>query len=289
MSLEPPQPVPAPLTALRAFEAAARHNSFQQAADELGVTPAAIAQQIKKLEDWAGGRLFDRHAHGVRLTAKGALALPELTRGLDHLGEAARLLRRANRLEVLRIAALPAIAQLWLSPRLSAVREVLPGVELSLTALDACPPLRRGIYDFAVYPGVPGAQVLARNALYPVAAPAVAAQLRAPTDLSDAVLIHDVAWRDDWRQWFKAHDISGIDPSQGPAHSLYSIAAERCAAGDGVLIGHEALIAAPLAEGRLTRLFDGLALDGPPICLVSPERAAPDPMVARAAEVLAAG
>ena len=130
MTLSPPRPPAIPLTALRAFEAAARHESFPRAAEELGVTPGAIAQQIKKLEGWLGVQLFGRHAQGVSLTPEAARALPALTQGFDTLGQAVQGLRQGAATTTVRIAALPAVAQLWLSPRLSALRAQVPGCDL---------------------------------------------------------------------------------------------------------------------------------------------------------------
>jgi LysR family glycine cleavage system transcriptional activator len=272
MPLSPPRPPQAPLTALRAFEAAGRHGSFTRAAEELSITPGAVAQQIRKLEDWAGGRLFERHAQGVTLTALGARILPDLTRGFDTLGQATRMLRRKAGIASVRIAALPAIAQLWLSPRLTALRAALPEVELSIHALDICPPLARGEVDLAIYPGGPEhgrVTVLSENHLIPVAAPQVAETIATPDDLARAPLIHDLAWKQDWSTWLGANGIQAIEAERGPTHSLYSIAVERCVAGDGILIGHSALIGRQLAEGSLRALFPDLAVPALPICLTT--------------------
>ena len=271
MPLDPPRPALPPLNALRAFEAAARHGSFQRAAEELAVSPGAIAQQIKKLEDWAGARLFERHAQGVTLTAKGAEVLPRLTQAFDLLGEAAQALRQSPGMAPVRIAALPAIAQLWLSPRLSALHEALPDVDISIHALDRRPRLSRGDFDVAVYmepsDSTEEGKVLASNRLVPVAAPALADTIQAPKDLARATLLHDSAWDRDWRSWLSANNITGIAPERGPTHSLYSIAVERCMAGDGVLMGHTALLDPYLSDGRLVALFPEMAIPGPSIRL----------------------
>ena len=120
MTVSPPRPKGPPLNALRAFEAAARRGSFSAAADELCVTPGAVAQQVKSLEAWAGARLFLRHAQGVELTALGLDVLPGFVAAFDRLGEAAQALRSQAAPDTIGIAALPSIAQLWLSPRLPA-------------------------------------------------------------------------------------------------------------------------------------------------------------------------
>ena len=122
MPIEPPRPRLPPLNALRAFEAAARHESFTAAAQELGVTPAAIAQQVKSLEAWMRRPLFVRLSQGLRLTPAARQALPAFMRAFDDLGSATQGLRRAASPEELRIAALPSVAQLWLQPRLRGLR-----------------------------------------------------------------------------------------------------------------------------------------------------------------------
>ena len=83
MAVNPPRPRMPPLNALRAFEAAARHESFAKAADELGVTPAAVSHQVKALEAWLGAPLFVRHAQGLHLTDAGRAALPSFSTAFD--------------------------------------------------------------------------------------------------------------------------------------------------------------------------------------------------------------
>ena len=96
MAVKPPRPPSPPLTALRAFEAAARLGGFTRAADELCVTPGAVAQQVKQLEAWAGAPLFERRAHGVVLTEAGKVTLPALTEAFDQMGAALQVLRQAT-------------------------------------------------------------------------------------------------------------------------------------------------------------------------------------------------
>ena len=293
MPLQPRPFANAPLSALRAFEAAGRHGSFLRAAEELSVTPGAIAQQVKKLEAWAGGRLFDRHAHGVTLTALGRQVLPDLTRAFHALGQAAQALLRPSGSANVRIAALPAVAQLWLSPRLTSFRKALPDVELSIQAVDTCPPPSQGAWDLAIYPeptapkGVE-LRVIADNALLPVAAAGVAREIIRPQALAAATLIHDAVWNADWQNWVHAYGLEGIDTNRGPAHSLYSIAVERCIAGDGVLIGHTALVGRLLDNGTLSAPFPDMGISGPPICLaIAPARSG-DQVIDRVARALSA-
>ena len=276
MPLSPPRAATAPLNALRALEAAGRHGSFLRAAEELCVTPGAIAQQIKKLESWAGVQLFERHAQGVTLTPLAARMMPELRAGFEALGTVSRSMRLGGARAEVRIAALPAIAQLWLSPRLSDLQHAVPDADLAIHALDAPPPLDRGEVDLAIYPAgmVPGSDtrpgIVSEDALVPVAAPAVAGRVTCPGDLRRAVLIHDLAWRGDWSAWLTAQGIEHAAPERGPTHSLYSIAVERCIAGDGILIGHTALIRRHLESGALKALFPERSVPWQPLCLIRP-------------------
>lgn len=275
MALSPPRATSAPLNALRALEAAARHGSFLRAAEELCVTPGAVAQQIKKLENWAGVQLFERHPQGVVLTPLAMRLMPRLEAGFEALGAVSQALRHGGERAEIRIAALPAIAQLWLSPRLSELQTRVHDADIAIHALDVPPMLDRGEFDLAIYPATMLAgldvapKVLAENALTPVAAPAVAAGTQRTEDLARAILIHDLAWRGDWTTWLDAHGLDHRTPERGPTHSLYSIAVERCIAGDGILIGHTALIRQHLQSGALTRVFPDLDVPWHPICLVT--------------------
>ncbi len=272
MPLSPPRPSLPPLNALRATEAAARHGSFLRAAEELSVSPGAVAQQVKKLEEWAGQTLFTRHPQGVSLTPLATRLLPELTAGFEHLGGAARALRQAGNTIPVRIAALPAIAQLWLGPRLSRLQAALPAIEISVHALDTKPELTHGEFDLTIYPGDAGltSRPLADDMLTPVAAPEWADKLKTIDDLSSAALIHDGSWSNDWARWLDDQSVSGVDARSGPTYSLYSLAVERCIAGDGILIGHLALLAEHLNDGRLVMPFPDRTVRVKAVCLGTP-------------------
>lgn len=148
MPVQPPRPRLPSLNALRTFEAAARLGHFARAAEELGVTPSAAAQQIRQLEAWLGAGLFHRQAQGVVLTAAAREALPVLAEGFDRLAEAVQRLRASLGPPSLSVAALPSIAQFWLSPRL---RRAFPGLQVSLAAEERPPRFRRDLYDLGVF------------------------------------------------------------------------------------------------------------------------------------------
>lgn len=254
MPVAPPRPRLPPLNALRAFEAAARLGGFSAAAEELGVTPGAVAAHVKALEDALGAALFERHARGVRLSPLGARVLPEFTAAFDRLGQAAQALRAEAAPQVVHVATLPAIAQLWLSSRLPGLRAAEPDIAISITALEQPPNLKRAPYDLSLFfrenPG-PDDRVLAPDVIFPVCAPSLAQRVTRPEDLDRVTCLTDSAWAGDWGLW-AAHGMPGRDfTPRGPAFSLYALALEEAVNGAGILIGHEALVAPALASGAL--------------------------------------
>lgn len=288
MPVAPPRPKGPHLNALRAFEAAARLGGFAAAADELGVTPGAISQHIRSLEAWAGGPLFRRGAQGVRLTAAGEALVPGFVAAFDAMGEAVRALRAVAPRPRISIAALPSVAQLWLQPRLPALRAALPGMELSVTVLEQPPNLLREMFDVTLFMRDPrtveGGLVLARDCIAPVCAPGLAERLRHPSDLSGHTLIHDESWSGDWAAWARATGAEIGDASRGTHFSLYGMAVAEAESGAGVLLGHLPLLDRALAAGRLVLPFDAVV----PIDLSLVAEIAPGPMAGALSEALRA-
>ncbi|WP_293794868.1 LysR family transcriptional regulator [uncultured Bosea sp.] len=260
MPVKPPRPRLPSLNALRAFEAAARLESFAKAADEIGVTPGAVTQQIRQLEATLGFAVFRRLPQGVALTEAAREALPRLTRGFDMLGQAVQALREAQPNRPLAIAALPCIAQLWLSPRLPALQVAFPDLQISISAMEEPPDPQRDPYDLSLFyrevaPHSDGVQLDA-DAILPVCTPALAAKLAKPADLAALTLLHDAVWCGDWARWLAfAAPGAKSDPSRGPAFSLYSLALDACLSGSGVLMGRMSLVSPHLAAGRLVAPF----------------------------------
>lgn len=254
MPVAPPRPKDLPLTALRAFEAAARLNGFAAAAQELDVTPGAITAHVKKLEQALGAPLFTRSPRGVRLTPLGRRAIPAFTQAFDTLGLAINDLRAAAAPRTVHIATLPAIAQLWLSPRLPALRAAAPDITVSITALEHPPNLKRSPYDLSLFfSDIPQGR-LVPDVIFPVCAPALAARLRGPQDIALFPCLSDATWSDDWALWATTLADPPAIP-QGPIFSLYALAVEETVNGAGLLIGHESLVSAHLADGRLVAPF----------------------------------
>ena len=253
MPVAPPPLTRLPLNALRAFEAAARTGAFTLAAAELGVTPGAVTAHVKALEDRLGAALFERPARGVRLTALGLAAVEELTGAFDALAGAEARLRALALPREVHIATLPAIAQLWLSPRLPALRAAAPEISVSITALEAPPNLKRSLHDLSLFPAESGGRVVAEDALFPVCSPILAAGLVRMEDLAQVSCLSDTAWDRDWELWLAA---AGAKVAvRGPVFSLYALAVEEAVNGAGVLMGHGPLVAAHLEKGTLVAPF----------------------------------
>ena len=256
MSVRPPRPIGPPLTALRAFEAAARLGGFAAAAEELSVSAGAVAQQIRSLEDWAGAPLFERKPQGVELNANGQLVLPQAVAAFDQLTALVQAIRQVSHPHQVRLAALPAIAQLWLSPRLPKLRAAFPELEISLTALESAPNLTRDPYDATLfYQGGDGADTLAPDEIFPVCAPSIAARLDQVADLGDVPCLLDTTWSEDWTLWLRHAAPLKPPRIKGPSFSLYALAVQEAINGAGVVMGHRSLIAPDLAAGRLVAPF----------------------------------
>ena len=262
---------------MRAFEVAARHESFARAGAELGVTAAAVSHQIPALEAWLGMPLFLRRARGLQLTPAGRAAVPELSRAFDALGAIALDLRASAPRAQLNIAALPSIAQLWLGPKLSQLRAAFPDINASIYALEEPPDFRREPFDLAIFfvadeAGTGQKRELCRDRMYPVCSPQISSRLKSPADLSRFPRLSDATWSDDWNRWASAAGIANLPASGGQVFSLYSLAVQAAIEGAGVLIGHDALVAAPIASGSLVAPFEIRVETASSLSILAPDR-----------------
>ena len=258
MAVSPPTPRIPSLNALRAFEAAARLGGFAFAAEELGVTPGAVAAQVKSLEEEIGAALFVRSARGVALTPVGQRALPGFIDVFDRLAGVMHELRQDAAPHKVHIAALPALAQLWLAPRLPLLREKLPGIDVSVTALETPPNLKRVPFDICLFysSGVRDGNVwTSTDELLPVCAPEIAERLTHPRDLKSAVCLTDATWETDWSSWAGAAMPGEEFVPRGPVYSLYAVAVEEALNGAGVLMAHRSLVEGHLRSGQLVAPF----------------------------------
>lgn len=248
-----------PLSALRAFEAAARHGSFKQAAQELAVTPTAISHQIRALEEYAGLTLFERRTRKVVLTDPGAQLYPVLRDGFDAFAAAMeRLTRRRSRAHVT-ISATIAFTARWLVPRVTAFRTLHPQIDLQLLASDDVVDLDTADVDIAIrygagpYSGFDVVPMLA-DRFAPVANPML--KVESAADLVQRPLI-EFQWRrrhaenPTWSRWFEAAGLA--EPEEPPQlrFSDESHAIQAAVAGQGVALVSLALVRDELAAGHL--------------------------------------
>jgi LysR family glycine cleavage system transcriptional activator len=253
-----------PLTALRAFEAAARHLSFAKAAEELHVTPAALSFQIKSLENHLGAPVFHRLNRAVALTAIGKSLAPELSVGFDGLNQAWRQAQRAVDQRVITITAGPAFTTKWLAPRLYGFVQQNPDIELRFSATLRLTDFARDDVDAAIRFGDGSDQgVYSKTVLQewmtPMMSPALAAQYTRPEDLLTATLLHQDVFpfhdtRLTWASWFRAMGLPA--PSNtGPRFADADHAHSAALAGAGVVFGRYSLTEQSLRAGHLVAPF----------------------------------
>ena len=258
-----------PLRALQAFEAAARHLSFARAADELGVTPAAVSQQIKQLEDGLGLALFLRGPR-LTLTRPAAAVAEEVSDAFDRLaGAVARLVPDApGRLLV--VSAPPAFASRWLVPRLGRFQARHPDLDLHLSATLRLVDLDREGVDVAIRYGsgrYPGLMVerLRLEEVVAVAVPRLAAQLPHIGELArSTLLVNDSMGWDvnfpSWAGWLAEMGAAPAEPLRLRPFGDASLVIEAALAGLGAALMWRTLVADELSSGRLVALFPGRPL-----------------------------
>ena len=257
-----------PLNGLRAFEAAARYLSFTKAAEELHVTPAAVSQQVKHLEDYFGVQLFRRLTRALLLTDAGQAALPVLQEGFDKLAEADRLLRDRPDTRVLNVSVSPSFGAKWLVPRLHRFRRAHPQYDIRIDATDVKVDFRHDNSDIAVryglgnYKGLVTESLLAESFM-PVCSSALQQgehPLLKPEDLRHHTLLH-VQWRvedetsPNWGMWLRAAGLEHIDADRGPRFSMETMAVQAAIEGQGVVLTSDTLVQDDIDKGRLVRPF----------------------------------
>src|SRR6204780_1985895 len=201
------------LNGLRAFEAAARHLSFTNAATELNVPQTAISHQIRRLEQELGIRLFVRQNRALALTPEARDYLPGVRTAFNDLRLATDRLLRRDSDHVLTVSTLASLAAKWLLPRLTAFQEAHPGIDVRITTSPGLVDFKSGDVDAAIrygrghWPGLRAAWLMA-DQLFPVCSPSAltgSRPLRCPEDLRDYTLLHTSGgYDDDWRLWLTA-------------------------------------------------------------------------------------
>ena len=285
------------LNALRAFEASARHQSFSLAAQELNVTPAAVGQLVRTLEDWLGSPLFVRSTSGrARLvtTEVAEQALPDIRAGLERLAVGLERLRSGSAGGVLTVTVSPAFAAKWLLPRIERFQAAWPETDLRLdTSLKPVDFVAQRIdvgvrYGRGLWPGL-AAEKLMDEEVYPVCAPALltTATLQAPGDLRGQVLIHDQSVDTStgfasWQAWLRHAGVQGVPTDRGLRINNSAAVLQAAIDGQGVALARSVMAHDDLAAGRLVRLFPQVRLESVlayyvvyrPECIAQPKVAA---------------
>ncbi|OBQ63485.1 transcriptional regulator GcvA [Mesorhizobium erdmanii] len=256
--------------ALRTFEAAARHLNFTRAADELGLTPAAVSHQVKEIEDQLDLVLFTRTSRTMRLTEAGHVLLEAAVDALDLLNRAVSRARKMTRGTALLKVTLDAqFATKWLMRRIDDFRHQRPGIELRFDITYDVRDFERDDVDIGIrfgtgkYPGL-CAHRLFDNIIIPVCSPALLASgppLNEPRDLFRHTLAHiewsrqGVTWPN-WSMWMQAAGVDDFDDSRTLVFGSSTDATQAALDGNAVALADFAMVANDLSQGRLVRPFE---------------------------------
>jgi LysR family glycine cleavage system transcriptional activator len=251
-----------PLNNLKAFEAAARHESFTRAAEELCVTQGAVSQQVKALEEGLGIKLFNRERQRLNITEAGRDYLMVVRDALDRIAVGTeRLLQRQNA-GVLTVSTSPDFAAKWLVHRLGHFAEAHSGIDLRVSATLHHIDFAREDVDLAVrhgeghWPGLETVQ-LSGEQLFAVCSPKLLSgrhRLGKPADILKFPLIH-LDSRADWTNWLRAAGVNQDDATHGPVLNRASMVIDAAIDGQGVALARTTLAAWDLINGRLVRPF----------------------------------
>lgn len=252
-----------PLSALRAFEAAARHGSFKQAASELAVTPTAVSHQIRALEQYTGHALFERQVRKVVLSAAGTLLYPVLRDGFNAFEAALGQIRAAQGRQQVTISATNAFMARWLAPRVARFGQQHPDIDLELHASDQPVVLGTGQADLAIrygrgpYAGMV-AETLFADHFAPMASPELAGSRLA--DWAGSGPLIDFKWarrsplNPTWENWMAAAEIAWDAQTVQLRFSDEGHAIQAALSGQGIALLSMTLMADELQAGRLVRM-----------------------------------
>jgi LysR family transcriptional regulator, glycine cleavage system transcriptional activator len=250
------------LNALKSFEAAARHESFTRAAEELCVTQGAVSHQVKALEEELGIKLFNRERQRLVITESGREYLEVVRDALDRIAVGTERLVQRQTSGALTISTSPDFAAKWLVHRLGRFAEAHPDIDLRVSATMHHVDFAREDVDLAVRHGEgdwAGVHVerLCTEQLFAVCSPKLVAGrhgLRKPADALKVPLLH-LDTRKDWSMWLEAAGITGADLSRGPVMNRASMLIDAAIDGQGVALARTTLAAWDLMNGRLVRPF----------------------------------
>ena len=252
-----------PFSAVRAFEAAARHLSFKNAAEELHVTQSAVSHQIKSLEEFLATTLFYRAANGVTLTPAGEEYFGDVSAILDQLEASTERSRVCELKGPLRLRSTPAFAARWLIKRINRFNARYPDVELHVTtSIEPTDFLTEDVDVLLQYGRRPASGLrvdpFLSSGRVPVCSPSfldAGPPVHEPEDLLDHTLLRDVVG-DQWTEWLSAAGVAKADGLSGPRFEHCDLTLRAAEQGQGIALAYEALISEELANGSLVKLFD---------------------------------
>jgi LysR family transcriptional regulator, glycine cleavage system transcriptional activator len=270
---------PVYLNALRAFEASARHRSFSAAAVELHVTPAAVGQLVRTLEDWLGTPLFIRGNGGrARLipTEAAERALPDLRAGFDRLTLGVERLKESSASGVLTVTVSPAFAAKWLLPRIDRFQTAWPDTDVRLDTSHkpvdfVAQRIDIGVrYGSGTWAGL-DADKLMDEEVYPVCSPKLLGkhrEWRTPNDLAREILIHDLSMDEQagfpsWPEWLRKAGVTHFAAKRGMKINNSAAVLQAAIEGQGIALARSVMARDDLATGRLVRLFPDVSFASP--------------------------
>lgn len=265
-----------PLSWLRAFEAAARHLSFTQAAQELNLTQAAISKQVKLLEHYVRETLFDRKPRSLVLTKIGAAYLPKVQDAFDRLGAGTQEVFGNRSREMLTLRAPVGFGVNWIASRLPAFMDQFPKIPVRIVSSVWSEEAETERYDLDIrygmgkWPGFSADQV-SWEVMEPLCLPAIAVQLKSPADLAGQRLLHVLGYQEGWATWLNAAGAVNVNAGSGAHFDTSLMAFEVAANGGGVALGRRSMAMKELASGRLVRPFSLAVPSSESFFLLSPE------------------
>jgi len=248
------------LNALRAFETVARHLSYPPAANELRVSPAAVKQLVRKLEEALDVRLFERKGRGLALTPAGEAAAQDLSRGFNQIIDAVSRIRSQQNEPRLIISADPSFAAVWLVPRLTSFKARHPGIAVLIDSTEELVDLAKGDADVVIrFASPPGPEVFSRRLfdeqLSAMCSPTLAEGPPPITDVQDLATAPLLRWDltdfqtatrtakwNRWQYWLEAVGAGDVKPQQGVRFNDYNQALQAAIAGQGFIIGSEPIL-----------------------------------------------
>lgn len=253
-----------PLNGLRAFEAAARHMSFTDAAGELSVTQAAISHQVRGLEQRLGLKLFVRRNRSLLLSEAGQAYLPSVRAAFDQLNEATERLLQKDRGGHLTVTTTASFAMKWLVPRLGGFQRANTEIDVRISTGTGLVDFSREDVDIGIrygrgqWPNLMAERLVAEDVM-PVCAPSLLKGpngLKKPADLKRFTLLHIGNFPDDWQVWLTAAGVKGVDASRGVTFDFALAGYQAAMDGLGVALGRNPLVEPDLKAGRLVVPFE---------------------------------